>query len=224
MLLEVVNCSHHKPPRRSACTKRRAGSAFRKSRTSPRGLQEQHIVGIDHGLVRSVAVRFPDLAAIERRKGPRTGFHVGKPAQPDETVRTIGIPEGAGQAHAQHLLAFDEFALEQPYKIVAPSRLECVLAQLEDVPPTHLLALLSSMRQFVSQVLPPSGEKACSQCAEFAVIFDQTKRTLIGLPLKVSSPSNVPSPFSMLPNTGGSILRGSRSSSHQIAQVCVFGS
>ena len=84
-------------------------------------------------------------------------------------------------------------------------------------------ARTKSMRQFVSQLLPPSGEKACSQCAEVGVMRDQVKRTLIGLPLKVSSPSNVPTPFWKLPITGGSILCGLRPSSHQMAQVCVFG-
>jgi hypothetical protein len=72
--------------------------------------------------------------------------------------------------------------------------------------------------------LPPSGENACSQCAVFAVIFDHWNRTLISLPLNVSSPSNVPTPFWKLPNTGGSILRGWFSLNHQIAHCCVFES
>jgi hypothetical protein len=32
------------------------------------------------------------------------------------------------------------------------------------------------MIQFVSQVLPPSSENACSHWAEFGVIFDKMKR------------------------------------------------
>jgi hypothetical protein len=40
--------------------------------------------------------------------------------------------------------------------------------------------------QFVSQVLPPSGEYACSQRAVVFVILDQMKRTLIGFPRSVS--------------------------------------
>jgi hypothetical protein len=46
---------------------------------------------------------------------------------------------------------------------------------------------LNSIVQFTSQVWPPSGENACSQCALVAVIFDHVKRTRIGLPRSVSS-------------------------------------
>jgi hypothetical protein len=44
-----------------------------------------------------------------------------------------------------------------------------------------------SVVQFVSQVFPPSGENACSQWADVAVIFDQMNRTLTGFPRNVSS-------------------------------------
>ena len=47
--------------------------------------------------------------------------------------------------------------------------------------------LLNSAIQLVSQVLPPSPEKACSQWAAVAVMPDQVKRTLMGLPRRVSS-------------------------------------
>ena len=50
------------------------------------------------------------------------------------------------------------------------------------------------MIQLVSHVLPPSGEKACSQRADFSVIRDQMKRTWIGRPSKTSSHRNVPTP------------------------------
>jgi hypothetical protein len=46
--------------------------------------------------------------------------------------------------------------------------------------------LLNWAIQLVSQVLPPSPEKACSQWAAVAVMPDQMKRTLMGLPRRVS--------------------------------------
>lgn len=46
---------------------------------------------------------------------------------------------------------------------------------------------VKSMYQLVSQVLPPSREEACSQCADVAVIFDQTYRARIGFPFNVPS-------------------------------------
>ncbi|MBV8063840.1 MAG: hypothetical protein JOY51_09595, partial [Nevskia sp.] len=45
-----------------------------------------------------------------------------------------------------------------------------------------------SVIQLVSQVLPPSAEKACSQWAELAVMPDQMTRTRTGLPLNSLSP------------------------------------
>src|SRR6185437_8536851 len=47
--------------------------------------------------------------------------------------------------------------------------------------------LLKLAVQLVSQVLPPSPEKACSQWAAVAVMPDQMKRTLMGLPRKLSA-------------------------------------
>jgi hypothetical protein len=48
------------------------------------------------------------------------------------------------------------------------------------------LVLPKSAIQLVSQLLPPSPEKACSQWAAVAMMFDQVKRTLMGLPRRVS--------------------------------------
>jgi hypothetical protein len=47
--------------------------------------------------------------------------------------------------------------------------------------------LLKTVTQFVSQVLPPSVEKACSQRWDVGVMSSHRKRTLIGSPLNVSS-------------------------------------
>ena len=62
------------------------------------------------------------------------------------------------------------------------------------------------------------------QYQELRVIFDQTNRALMGFPSNVSSPSNVPTPFSKLPMTGGPISCESRPSNHQIAHVRDLGS
>jgi hypothetical protein len=58
------------------------------------------------------------------------------------------------------------------------------------------------MSQFVSQVAPPSFEKACCQRALAAVMFDQKKRTRIASPFNVSSAKKVPVPLSNAPTTG----------------------
>jgi hypothetical protein len=46
---------------------------------------------------------------------------------------------------------------------------------------------VNSAVQLASQVAPPSGEKACSQRAESAVMCDQVKRTRIARPSSTSS-------------------------------------
>ena len=47
---------------------------------------------------------------------------------------------------------------------------------------------VKSITQFVSQVSPPSSEKACSQRGVGVVTRDQMKRTRTGRPANVSSP------------------------------------
>ena len=74
---------------------------------------------------------------------------------------------------------------------------------------------MKSMIQLVSQLVPPSGEKAWSQRAELGVMSVHWKRTLIGRPCSVSSPSKRPVPLAKPPRTGGSMRVGSRASSHQ---------
>src|SRR5262249_4147583 len=79
----------------------------------------------------------------------------------------------------------------------------------------------NSLYQLVSQVLPPSFEKACSHfatirepcglsaCFHFSLAgkpFASTvhvKRTVMGMPLYVSGPSKIPTLASNLPTTGG---------------------
>src|ERR1700761_6425586 len=123
----------------------------------------------------------PHRPAIERRQRSRSCRHVGKAPQPDKAVRIAGSAERADDIHALGFLALDEFSLEQVDQHIALAGFQGVLAQLDDR--VHC-TLVKSIAQFISQLLPPSGEKACSQWAEAAVIFDQVKRTLIGFPLK----------------------------------------
>ena len=61
-----------------------------------------------------------------------------------------------------------------------------------------------SIIQFVSQVWPPSSEKACSQRGLPLVTRDQMKRTRIGRPSKVSAPRKTPVSPENEPTTGGS--------------------
>src|SRR5262245_12659612 len=73
-------------------------------------------------------------------------------------------------------------------------------------------ARVKSIVQFVSQVSPPSSEKACSQRGVEVVMPDQMNRTRIGRPSNVSSPSNTPVSPSNDPTTGGSSSPGRRES------------
>src|SRR5579872_847194 len=84
----------------------------------------------------------------------------------------------------------------------------------------QLSSWINSLYQFVSQVLAPSVENACSHfamtgkplgfsaCSQAAACEPlgftvHVKRTTTGLPLKVSGPSNIPTLPSNLPTTGG---------------------
>ena len=60
------------------------------------------------------------------------------------------------------------------------------------------------MIQFSSQVSPPSAEKACSQRGSGVSDARPVKRTRIGRPANVSSPSKMPMPPENEPKTGGS--------------------
>ena len=66
-----------------------------------------------------------------RRPAPEPSTHVGEAPHPDEAVRVVEIPELAGQANADLLLALDELTLEELDQLVPPSRMEGVLAEFE---------------------------------------------------------------------------------------------
>src|SRR5215212_6863866 len=86
----------------------------------------------------------------------------------------------------------------------------------------HAVSILkNSMRQFVSQELPPSFENACSHLGLLPAPENQLKRIRIGTPSSTSSAKNVPTPSLKLPRTGVSRFIGFRPSSHQIDQVDV---
>jgi hypothetical protein len=55
---------------------------------------------------------------------------------------------------------------------------------------------VNSATQLVSQVAPPSVEKACSHLAVLSVMSDHTKRHVIGVPSQTSSLVNTPRPSS----------------------------
>jgi hypothetical protein len=56
------------------------------------------------------------------------------------------------------------------------------------VDPPDQRTRVMSCTQFVSQVLPSSGESACSQWHDVGVMLDQMKRARTRFPLTVSSP------------------------------------
>ena len=87
-----------------------------------------------------------------------------------------------------------------------PQAARVPLARLIRARLNQVRARVKCMIQLVSQVAPPSGEKACSQRAEVWVISDQRKRTLMGRPLKVSSARKVPTPSLNPPRIGASIV------------------
>jgi hypothetical protein len=69
-----------------------------------------------------------EIKAIQRR---RARGHVGKTAQPDETVRAVQVAELADDPHAVSLLALDEMAVEDVDQHVPFAWMQRVLTQFE---------------------------------------------------------------------------------------------
>src|SRR5665213_3319747 len=112
-------------------------------------------------------MRFPDRSAVKVPQRLRPCRHVGEATQPDKTIGIIQVAKLADNRHAKSLLSLDEFPVEEIDQDVAHPWVEGVLAKLDDWATawrTHF-ARTKSIVQFVSQVFPPSGEKACSQWA-----------------------------------------------------------
>ncbi len=73
------------------------------------------------------------------------------------------------------------------------------------------------MTQLVSQLLPSSSEKACSQIGFLPGFVCQVNRTVMSFPSDVSRAKKVPTVPKNRPMTGVSRWCGARPSSHQIA-------
>src|SRR5262245_8972004 len=103
-----------------------------KGQPGPGRLQQQHIVGLEHGGVRGISVRRPHRPSVEGFEGFAARVHVREAAQPHETILATAIAELTDQRHAGRLLRLDEIALEQVDERVALTRLERVLPQFDD--------------------------------------------------------------------------------------------
>src|SRR4029078_7509768 len=84
------------------------------------------------------------------------------------------VAEGDALPHGREL---------RSVQVVASNAGRIPLEQCHSEPPS---AGVKSITQFVSHVLPPSSENACSHRGVEVVTPDQTKRTRIGRPLKNS--------------------------------------
>ena len=94
--------------------------------------EEKNVVGVDHGCVGCLAVLLPDRPGVERLQRARASGHVGKAADPDETIRVVEISKLTENRHPEGLLTDDELAHEEVDQDVSLSWLECVLPELDD--------------------------------------------------------------------------------------------
>jgi hypothetical protein len=83
---------------------------------------------VDHGLVRSSAVLFPEWAAVERRERRTAGGVVAEAAYPYEPVGVVEVPELPYDVDAHRFLGLDQLPIEQLDQRVAPARVQRVLA------------------------------------------------------------------------------------------------
>src|SRR5262249_16948902 len=104
----------------------------RKSRARRCWMQEQHIVGIDHGRVGDFSMRFPNRTAVEIRQCLRARRHVAKASEPDKTVWIVLVPELTDDLHPERFLRLDKFTIEQIDQDITLSRMKRVLPQLDD--------------------------------------------------------------------------------------------
>ena len=135
----------------------------RESRCRVGEAQEQDVIRIDHGRIGDVAMRFPNRSAVKSIQRLCACGHVVESAQPDELIRVIEIPKLTDDLQTHSFLRFDKFAVEEFDQGIAFSGVKRVLPELDDGGMSLLVhTRLNSMIQFVSQVLPPSAESACS--------------------------------------------------------------
>ena len=95
-------------------------------------MQEQHIIGIDHGGVGRFAMHFPNRTAVKILQRLRARRHVPKTSQPDKSVWIIQIPELTDDLHPERFLRFDKFPVEQLDQHIPLPRMQRVLPQLNN--------------------------------------------------------------------------------------------
>jgi hypothetical protein len=76
-------------------------------------MQEQHIIGINHGGVGHFAMRLPNWPAVKVFERLRARRHVSKTSQPDKSVWIIEIAELTDDLYSERFLRFDKFPVEQ---------------------------------------------------------------------------------------------------------------
>ena len=131
-----------------------------KSRLNVGWAEEQHVVRIDHRGVGGIAVQLPNRSAVKALQRLSAGGHIGKPAQPDETIGVVDIAKLADHADPECFLALDEFPIEEIDENLARARVERVLAELDDRQRGHLGCGHEPMiRSRPSAVLARSGHR-----------------------------------------------------------------
>src|SRR5512134_2579998 len=112
-------------------------------------------------------MRLPDGPAIRRRQRLCARGHVVESAPPDKLIRVIDVPKLPDDLNSHGFLRFDKFTVEELDQVIPPARVKGVLPEFDDGGMDWSAHARScSMIQFVSQVFPPSAEKACSQWQE----------------------------------------------------------
>src|SRR5947209_4158917 len=90
------------------------------------GLQQKHVVGIDHRRIGYVAMSRPHRAVIEAGQAALARVHIREAAKPDESVRIVEVDKLADHLHTEVFLAFDELALEEIDQHIASAWMERV--------------------------------------------------------------------------------------------------
>jgi hypothetical protein len=160
---QVIEGGHHDAGGRLRGADRRACDALRaNARVLGCRAQQQHVRRVFHRGVGEVAVCRPHRAGIEVRERLAACFHVGETAQPDEAVGTVDVAELPDHAHAVALLGLDELALEEIDQRVALPGFSVYWRSSTTREEGCVSTRLMSITQFVSHVLSPSVENACS--------------------------------------------------------------
>jgi hypothetical protein len=92
--------------------------------------EQEHVVGVDHRVVRSITVCAPGRPIVECRQRCRARLHVCETTQPREDVGPVNITKLGNELHAGIFLSLDELPLEKRDQRVTLSGVQCVAAQL----------------------------------------------------------------------------------------------